>query len=89
MRRIGRFDFPDNPVEAQEWRPYIRRIALSRSVLVVATTRIEGMWKAYCDSVAGQNHDDEWQEVLRVGSPMLKEWAEAMFHDFKDVPYAR
>jgi hypothetical protein len=88
MKRIGQFDFPENAEEAKQWQRYTRHIALARDVLVVATTRVEGTWKAYCGSVPGMDHDNEWQKVLRQGSQLPELWASAMFVQFKGVPYA-
>jgi hypothetical protein len=91
MHRIGRHVFPDQSSQADVsiWKPIVRIRPLASRVLVVAQTRIEGTWCAYIDAVRGQNHDDEWQEVLRVGRPMLEEWARAIFPEFEGVPYAR
>ena len=84
-----RSHFPKSVEEANAWLPHEERIALSSRVLVVATTRIECTWSAYCDSVIGHNHSEEWQEVLRHGDKLIEEIARAIFPHFKDVPYAR
>lgn len=91
MRQIGKFQFPmpGERCDVDGWEPYIRVRALSPRVLVVAKTRIEGAWKAYCDAVPGQNHDDEWEEVMRHGSEIPEALALAMFPEFEGVPYAR
>jgi hypothetical protein len=89
MKTIGDIVFPTTPEELKLWTPTIRIVALCRDVLVVATTRIEGTWKAYCAAVPGQNHDNEWQEVLRQGSPLIKEIACVIFKDFAAIPYSK
>lgn len=90
MREIGKFVFPEpgNREECDAWRPYVRYRALAGRVLVVAKTRIEGAWAAYCDAVPGQNHDREHEEVLRHGSKLLEEWARPLFPELEGVPYA-
>jgi len=91
MRTIGAFTFPSprDETECAEWKPYVTRIALHRQVLVVAKTRIEGTWKAYCAPVLGENHDEEWRNVLRCGSQLPENWGRALFPELKEVPYAR
>jgi len=72
-----------------DFQPKIRVFALASCVLVVATTRIEGTWCAYCDAVPGMRHDDEYQEVLNTGTKLPRGAAEALFPDFvKLMPYA-
>ena len=73
--------------EAKAWTPTIRVHALASRVLVVAQTRIEGTWSAYCDAVPGMNHDVEYDAVLRHGDKLLKEIAIILFPGFKEVPY--
>lgn len=80
---------PTTREEALGWTPTVRIVALARDVLVVARTRIEGRWKAYCAAVPGKNHDHEWQAVLDQGCPLRKEIARAIFPVFADLPYAR
>jgi hypothetical protein len=75
--------------DANEFVPIVRRVALARNVLVVAETRADGMWKAYCDAVPGMNHDNEWQEVVRVGCQVSRRVARAMFPEFEEREYAR
>ena len=89
MKYIGGFAFPETPEEAKEWRAYTHFIALHSQVLCVANTRIEGAWKAYCGPVAGINHHEEYEDVLKNGNQLSKDIAEVMFLGFKDVPYAR
>ena len=81
--------FPHNPVKAKEWEPIIYRRALHRCVLVVANTRIEGAWSAYCSNVPGMDHDKEMAEVLRTGSKLEESLARKLFPTFEGVPYAR
>ena len=75
--------------EVERWKRTIRSKALNRDVLVVATTRIEGTWKAYCGAVPGFNHDAEWREILRHGGTVEERIARAMFPEFADMKYAR
>ena len=71
------------------WLPSIHSRALANKVLVVARTRIEGTWAAYCDAVPGNNHDVERHAVLENGDKLLEEVARVLFPMFKDLPYAR
>jgi predicted amidohydrolase len=89
MITVGGYDFPETSEEAENWKRAIRVNALSSTVLVVATTRLERTWKAYCAAVPGVNHDNEWQAVLREGTMLLEPVARAIFPEFDDVPYAR
>ncbi len=84
-----RSHFPKNQEEAREFVPQIAVRALASKVLVVANTRVECAWSAYCDAVPGMNHDHEVQPVLEHGSKLLEEVARALFPRFDDVPYAR
>ena len=90
MVEIGGFAFPEQGDQAacEAWRPTIRVTALACRVLVVAKTRIEGRWNAYCDAVPGINHDDEWEEVKHHGCKLPEHIAEAIFPEFKNIPYA-
>jgi hypothetical protein len=63
--------------------------ALARQVLVVASKRIEGTWKAYCDAVPGESHEKEVEKVFLKGIPVEEKVARVLFAEFKDVPYAR
>jgi len=91
MRQVGQFQFPGhgNVAECDAWQPYILRLALHRQVLVVAKTRIEGRWKAYCAPVPGNDHYVEWYTVLRDGAQLPEELARPMFPEFDGVPYAK
>ena len=71
------------------WEPTIRIHPLAAKVLAAATTRIEGTWKAYINSVPGKRHDLEYNEVLRHGDEIPEHIAKVMFPDFADLPYAR
>jgi len=90
---LGRFTFPnlESPnchEAAQRWRPVVVRRALHSKVLVVATTRIEGAWAAYCLPVAGRNHDDEATAWRTDGSKVSERVARALFFEFENLPYA-
>lgn len=89
MRQIGRFEFPESFSDAKSWQPYVQYKALHRQVLVVATTRIEGAWKAYCGTVPGRRHDDEYLSVLAEGCKVPEVVARALFPEFEGVKYAR
>ena len=87
---MGRFDdhFPKNPEDAKHWTPYTAHHALAQFVLVVATTRIEGMWCAYIDKVPGFNPRQETERVLHHGNKLAENVARVLFPEFDDVPYA-
>ena len=70
------------------FRPVIRRRALATKVLVVATTRVEGTWKAYCDAVPGYDHQQEVDAVLRHGDQIAEPFARVLFPEFDSLPYA-
>ena len=91
MKTLGRFEFPEqgNRDECDTWKPFVTRTALHSTVLIVAKTRIEGTWRAYCGSVPGQNHDNEMEPVLRNGDRVPEKIARVMFPCFDGVPYAR
>ena len=91
MLSIGKYDwkFPETPEEADVWKPEVRVIALGRRVLVVANTRQEGMWCAYCAAVTGMNHEHEFEEVRRHGDKLEEKLALAIFPSFEGVPYAK
>jgi hypothetical protein len=81
--------FPDNPQQAGDWQRITWRFPLHRQVLVVATTRVEGMWKAYCGPVPGMNHDMEEQPVLDYGCDVGEKIGLVLFPHMKGIPYAR
>ena len=89
MKDIAGFSFPETAAEADAWKPHTDYRALHCKVLVAATTRREGTWKAYCSNVPGQCHDEEWQAVLRSGDPVLSFVAKAIFPEYEKLPYAR
>ena len=88
MTKLGNFEFPQSPEEANEWEPTTRYRVLSSRVLVVARTRIEGAWTAFCDAVPGYDHSEEWDAVARHGATLDERVALAIFPAFKGVPYA-
>ena len=73
---------------AQDWKPTVRLHALARRVLVVARTRIEGTWSAYCDAVPGDNHLMERDAVLANGDKLIEEVARVLFPILDGTPYA-
>jgi hypothetical protein len=91
MKTLGKyvFSFPESDEEVRAWNPYIRIKALHCGVLCVATLRIEGTWKAYCASVPGMNHNEEWRDVLNNGDEIEEGIARAVFPIFEGIPYAR
>jgi hypothetical protein len=84
-----RSHFAKNSDESRNWKPHITRTALASRVLVVATTRIECAWSAYCDGVEGMDHDKEFYPVIKQGSKLSEHIARAIFPQFKSVPYAK
>ena len=74
--------------ELRDWTSTIRVHSLASKVLVVAETRIEGTWAAYCDAVPGMFHDKEYDAVLRRGDKLMEEIARIIFPVFADLPYA-
>ena len=72
----------------KDWKPTIHLHALSMKVLIVAKTRIEGTWSAYCDAVPGYDHMKEYAAVLANGDKLIEEVARVLFPEFKDTPYA-
>ncbi len=92
MKTIGNFSFPDSP-EDMHWRPTNRYAALHRKVLVVARTRVEGKWKAYCGPVPGINHEEEANDEncgpLYDGDDVGEKVARVLFPEFDGIPYAK
>ena len=66
----------------------IYRRMLHRQVMVVAKTRIEGTWKAYCFPVPGKNHDNEEYLWRTEGSQIEEKLARQMFGFLEDMPYS-
>ena len=81
--------FPTNVEEANEWKPVIRIYPMHSRVLVVARSRIEFAWAAYCGPVPGHNHEAEYPDVLDHGSKVDEDVARVLFPLFDGVPYAR
>jgi len=79
---------PESPKKAAKWQKTRRVRPLAHNVLAVATTRIEGAWKAYIGAVPGFNHELEKEEVFRQGTQLPEDVARCLFPDF-DGPYAR
>ncbi len=75
--------------ESRSWRPAVRMRALHSRVLIVAKTRREGAWKAYCSNVRGMNHENEVDDVLAHGDDIGESLARFLFPEFEGVPYAR
>ena len=84
-----RSHFPKSTDEAQCFKPLIRHHALSSRVLVVAHTRVEGAWCAYCDAVPGQDHRAEREAVLHHGAKLDEDVARVLFPEFTEVRYTR
>ena len=89
MKTIGGYQFPETTAEASDWKTIQRRLMLHRNVMVIARTRIEGTWKAYCFPVPGMNHDQEEYLWETEGDKVAEPIARAMFPCFIDVPYAK
>ncbi len=81
--------FPRSQEEVAGWAPHITFRAISTKVIVVATTRVECAWTAYCDAVPGKSHRREFQRVLSHGSKLDEQTARALFPQFAAVEYAR
>jgi hypothetical protein len=88
MPDIWKDHFPTNAEEASKFRAYTQLHALANSVLAVATTRVEGTWSAYCNSVPGMSHRKEAEEVLRHGCKLSEKVALVLFPELEGVPYA-
>ena len=80
--------FPKSREEALEFQRTTFVRALACRVLVVATTRVEFAWCAYCDAVPGINHDSEADAVLDHGSKLSEKLARVLFPQFEEIPYA-
>ncbi len=87
---MTRATFPDRHDTAaiSTWQPYVLHVALSPRVLVVAQTRIEGAWAAYCDAVPGSSHRDERGSVLERGTKVPESLARLLFPSFDAIRYA-
>jgi len=60
--------------------------ALASKVLVVAVQRQIG-WCAYCDAVAGENHEQEFQAIVYDGCKLLEKVARAIFPQYSNMIY--
>jgi len=89
MKVLGNYEFPETEEESKDWKPFYTYRALHSQVLVVAKTRIEGKWAAYCAPVPGIDHQEEMKEVFRSGSKVFEDYAKAMFPRFAGIPYAK
>lgn len=67
----------------------IKYVALSPTVLAVATIGEVNDWSAYIDSVEGQNHEKEYTKVAKEGSKLTREIAEVIFPEIKDMNYRK
>jgi len=78
----------------QDWSPTIDHRNFGWRVKAVATTRIEGSWKAYIGAVPGAATDaqmaKEIKAVLHRGTSLPEGVARAMFTSavFQALPYA-
>jgi hypothetical protein len=88
MKTLSNIDFPEQHSEAEAWKPTVLRYAFAMHVLAVATTRVEGTWKAYCDAVDGMDHDVEQSGVLHTGAVLAERIAREVFPQFAEIPYA-
>jgi hypothetical protein len=73
--------------EEQKWSPTIARYSLSPNVMVVARTRIEGTWAAYCAAVQGQSLSHDEKFTLDNGSKLPEKIARAIFEQFEELKY--
>ena len=87
MITISGYDFPETKEEDHKWRRVVLVKALHRQVLVVARTRIEGAWAAYCFPVPGMNHAGEIYLWETEGAKLEQKFAEAMFPSFAKLHY--
>ncbi len=71
------------------FKPVQVRVMLHRNCMVVARTRVEGTWKAYCFPVPGLDHDEEEYLWEKEGSQISEKIARTLFGRFKEVPYAK
>lgn len=79
---------PATPETYDDWTRTIRRVALARKVLCVATTRVEGSWTAYINAVPGLDHHVEVDVVLARGTKLPERIARMLFPEF-DGQYDR
>ena len=86
---VQHFPQTGNAEEIAAWVPYVVHRGLHQYVLCAATTRVEGVWVAYCRNVPGQTHRLEVQGVLDDGDKLPEPVARAVFPEFHRVPYGR
>lgn len=89
MKTIGHFEFPENEEEYDLWKPLFIVKTIHSKVLLVAKTRVEGMWACYCTPVPGLIHDMEWSLWETEGTKVEESIARAAFPIFKEIPYAK
>jgi hypothetical protein len=89
MKAIGNYEFPETLDEAYGWQAVTSYTAIHMRVLLVARTRVEGSWAAYCVPVPGHNHDEEQHLWRNEGVKLVESLARVAFPQFEDVPYAK
>lgn len=72
-----------------EFKPQVLRQTLARDIVVVASTRVEGTWKAYIASTKERSHKDAVPAVLERGTAVREPIARVLFPHFKNLPYSR
>ena len=70
---------------SEPFKPKMYHLLLHRQVMVVARTRADGTWKAYCFPVPGVDHDAEEALWETEGSQLPERFARAMFGYLKDL----
>ena len=74
-------------VTGSEFKPVRARYSLGPNVMVVARTRIEGAWSAYCAAVQGQSISHDEKFTLDNGSKLPEKIARAIFEPFEELKY--
>jgi hypothetical protein len=77
------------PTSVTQFVTQTYRHMLHRQVMVLARTRIEGTWKAYCFPVPGMNHDQEEYLWQADGQQLPEGTARAMFGFLENIPYSK
>ena len=75
--------------QEQQWRPRIARYSLGPNVMVVARTRIEGAWGAYCAPVQGLSISHDEKFTLDNGTKLPEKIARAIFDQFEELKYVQ
>lgn len=88
MRTVGGMEFPTCREDFERWRAEIHYRVLARDMLLIARTRVEGRWRCYAVTVAGQNHDIEASTAWQRGTAVTEAIARAAFPRFAHLPYA-